>query len=97
MPGGFAHHADGSSGKRFAEHDAGCASINNGFDGGSNFVRGTADVRGEDEPLAVAFVAGALDNSDRAAGSFGDGRVVEVRIKVFVFLHEEKQRAVGNF
>ncbi len=68
-----APYAHGSAGKRFAEHDAGRAGIENGMHRFQNFMRRAADVRGEDQPESAAPVFCFFDRRHRQSGAFLDG------------------------
>src|ERR1041385_7678939 len=53
---------------------------------------GTADVRGEDEAQAAALFFRSLDGGCGPARALGDGRVIELGIKVLIFFDEQEER-----
>ncbi len=94
--GRLADHPDRAAGVGLAEHDPRGPGLDHGVDQIDDLVGPGGDVRRIDQAQPAALVAHPLDRRDRPPGPLGDRRIIEVGIKVFVFLDEHQERAAGH-
>ena len=96
VAGGLAHHANGATGKGFAEHHSCGSGLKHGVDRVKNLVGRPADMWRKNQSSSTALFVGTLNGFQGLSSPLPHRRIIKIGVKVFVLFDKKEKRTAGR-